>query len=31
LLAQAKDPKSPYIANNLQMLDESARKAKAIN
>ncbi len=29
--AQAKDPKSPYIANNLRLLDESARKAKAIN
>ena len=31
LAAQAKDPKSPYIANNLRLLDESARKAKAIN
>jgi Flp pilus assembly protein TadD len=29
--AQARDPGNPYIANNLQMLDESARKAKAIN
>jgi Flp pilus assembly protein TadD len=29
--AQAKDPKSPYIANNLRLLDESASKAKAIN
>jgi Flp pilus assembly protein TadD len=29
--AQAKDPKSPYIANNLRLLDESARKAKGIN
>jgi Flp pilus assembly protein TadD len=31
LAAQAKDPKSPYIANNLRLLDESARKAKGIN
>jgi Flp pilus assembly protein TadD len=31
LAAQAKDPKSPYIANNLRLLDESARKHKAIN
>jgi Flp pilus assembly protein TadD len=31
LAAQAKDPKSPYIANNLRLLDESARKAKAVN
>ena len=31
LAAQAKDPKSPYIANNLLLLDESARKAKGIN
>ena len=31
LAAQAKDPKSPYIANNLRLLDESASKAKAIN
>ncbi len=29
--AQAKDPKSPYIANNLRLLDESARKAKGVN
>lgn len=29
--ARAKDPKSPYIANNLRLLDESASKAKAIN
>ena len=31
IAAQAKDPKSPFIANNLRLLDESARKAKAIN
>ena len=31
LAAQSKDPKSPYIANNLRLLDESARKAKAVN
>jgi Flp pilus assembly protein TadD len=31
LAAQAKDPKSPYIANNLRLLDESAHKAKGIN
>ena len=31
LAAQAKDPNNPYIANNLRLLDESARKAKAIN
>jgi Flp pilus assembly protein TadD len=31
LAAQAKDPKSPYIANNLRLLDASARKAKGIN
>jgi Flp pilus assembly protein TadD len=29
--AQTKDPASPYIANNLKMLDESARKAKGVN
>jgi Flp pilus assembly protein TadD len=29
--AQAKDPKNPYIANNLRLLDESAHKAKAVN
>jgi Flp pilus assembly protein TadD len=29
--AQTKDPKSPYIANNLRLLDESERKAKAVN
>jgi tetratricopeptide (TPR) repeat protein len=31
LAAQAKDPKNPYIASNLQMLGESERKAKAVN
>jgi Flp pilus assembly protein TadD len=31
LAALAKDPKSPHITNNLRLLDESARKAKAIN
>jgi Flp pilus assembly protein TadD len=31
LAARAKDPASPYIANNLRLLDESAAKAKAIN
>ena len=29
--AQAKDPKNPYIANNLRLLEESAHKAKAVN
>ena len=31
LAAKAKDPASPYIANNLQLLEESARKRKAVN
>ena len=31
LAAQARDPASPYIKNNLRLLDESARKAKAVN
>ncbi len=31
LAAQAADPASPYIQNNLRMLDQMARKAKAIN
>ena len=31
LAAQAKDPNSPFIANNLRMLDDSERKAKGIN
>ena len=31
LAAQAKDPASPYIRNNLALLAESARKAKAVN
>ena len=30
LAAQAKDPASRYIQNNLQMLDEAARKKKAV-
>jgi Flp pilus assembly protein TadD len=31
LAAQAKDPKSPYIANNLKLLEASERKARAVN
>jgi tetratricopeptide (TPR) repeat protein len=31
LAARAKDPKSPYIANNLRLLDAAERKAKAVN
>jgi Flp pilus assembly protein TadD len=31
LAARAKDPDNPYIANNLKLLQESARKAKAVN
>jgi tetratricopeptide (TPR) repeat protein len=31
LAAHAKDPKSPFIANNLRLLDESEPKAKAVN
>jgi Flp pilus assembly protein TadD len=31
LAAQAKDPASPYIRNNLQMLDQAARKKKMVN
>jgi tetratricopeptide (TPR) repeat protein len=31
LAARAKDPASPYIANNLQLLEQSARKRKAVN
>jgi Flp pilus assembly protein TadD len=31
LAAQAKDPASPYIQNNLQLLDQSARKKKGVN
>jgi Flp pilus assembly protein TadD len=30
LAAQAKDPASPYIASNLRLLNESARKAKGV-
>ena len=31
LAAAGKDPSNPYIQNNLRMLEESARKAKAVN
>jgi Tfp pilus assembly protein PilF len=31
LAAQARDPKNPYIANNLRLLAESERKAKQVN
>jgi len=31
MAAQAKDPKSPYIANNLRLLAASERKAKQVN
>jgi Flp pilus assembly protein TadD len=31
LAAKSKDPASPYIKNNLDLLDQSQRKAKAIN
>ena len=31
LAAQARDPKNPYIANNLRLLDESERTAKAVD
>jgi Flp pilus assembly protein TadD len=31
LAAQARDPKNPYLANNLRLLDESERKAKAVD
>ena len=31
LAAKDKDPANPYIQNNLKMLQESARKAKAVN
>jgi len=31
LAARAKDPANPYIQNNLRMLQESARKSKAVN
>ena len=31
LAAKAKDPASPYIQNNLQMLEQVARKKKAVN
>ena len=29
-IAQAKDPSSPYIKNNLELLEKSARSGKAI-
>jgi tetratricopeptide (TPR) repeat protein len=31
LAAAGKDPGNPYIQNNLRLLEESARKAKAVN
>src|SRR4029079_4029540 len=31
LAARAGDPKNPYIANNLRLLDESERKTKAVD
>jgi Flp pilus assembly protein TadD len=31
LAAKARDPDNPYVANNLKMLEASARKAKGIN
>ena len=31
LAAQSKDPASPYIKNNLALLDQATRKRKAIN
>jgi Flp pilus assembly protein TadD len=31
LAAKSKDPRSPYIKSNLELLEESQRKAKAIN
>src|SRR4029078_293114 len=31
LAARTKDPKSPYIANNLRLLDAAEHKAKAVN
>jgi Flp pilus assembly protein TadD len=31
LAARSKDPRSPYIKSNLELLEESRRKAKAIN
>jgi len=31
LAARAKDPANPYIQNNLEMLDEAARKKKMVN
>ena len=31
LAAQSRAPDNPYVKNNLHMLGESARKAKAVN
>ena len=31
LAAQARDPQNVYVLNNLQLLEKSARKAKAVN
>ena len=31
LAARAKDPANPYVANNLRLLEQSERKAKAVN
>jgi tetratricopeptide (TPR) repeat protein len=31
LAAQSRDPENPYIKNNLHLLGQSARKAKAVN
>ena len=31
IAAQAKDPKNPYIQNNLDLLEKSARKRKGVN
>jgi Flp pilus assembly protein TadD len=31
LAAQVKDPANPYIQNNIQMLDQAARKKKMVN
>jgi len=31
LAAQAKDPASPYIQNNLRLLEQAVRKKKMVN
>jgi Flp pilus assembly protein TadD len=31
LAAKAKDPDNPYVRNNLKLLRESSRKAKAVS